>query len=264
MITFVCWKWTDPRAGRTFSSAHVNVLASAIARNYRLPHRLVCMTDEPEGLAPEVVHLPMPRTGFEDLLNPSARPESQTYTSPMRGQHGRLRPGYLRIRRQKSFPSCYRRLWNFSREAREQLGPRIMCIDIDVIICGDITSLVQRPGSFVGWVDERFGWNKIAGGAYLMDTGAHPDVFEDFNPDVSPALAKSQGFEGSDQAWMSYKLFDRIPATQHWQGGLIKLKWIRNGERPAAAKRLIFTSGDSPPWDPEVQARYPWIKEHWR
>lgn len=265
MISFVCWKWTDPRAGRSFSSTHVNVLARSIARNYAGPHRVVCITDESEGLAPEVVHLPMPRTGFEHLENPSARARHEV-SIPGRRIGGRYRPPVHRVRREKPFPSCYRRLWQFSEEARVLLGPRIFALDIDVIVCNDLTPLAQRSGSFVGWTDPRFIWKKLAGGAYLMDTGAHADVFTDFCPATSPAIAKAAGFEGSDQAWISYKLFDRIPADRHWSDGhgLMKLKWLEAGQSPPPAARLIFTSGDSPPWDPEVQRRYPWIKEHWR
>src|SRR5690606_35765543 len=255
---------TDPRAGRSFSSTHVNVLARAIARNYARPHRFVCITDEPAGLAPEIVHLPMPVTGFEHLLNPEAT--RVRAGSPARRIGRRIIEARPERRQTKPFPSCYRRLWNFSEEARALLGPRIFSIDIDVIVTGDITQIVERPGSFVGWVDDRFAWNKIAGGAYLHETGTHGDVWSDFDPDRSPAIAAAAGNCGSDQAWMSYKLFNRIPREFHWTSasGLMKLKWLRPGERPPALARLIFTSGDSPPWDAEVQRRYPWITEYWR
>lgn len=264
MITFVCWKWTDPRAGRSFSSSHVNVLARSIARNYPLPHRFVCITDEPEGLSPEIVHLPMPVTGFEHLLNPeSTRGVRPAIASRRIGR--RVMPGRP-AREPKPFPSCYRRLWNFSEQARALLGPRIFAIDIDVIVLRDLRPLIERAGSFVGWVDpQRFEWKKVAGGAYMLETGKHVDVWRDFDPERSPAIATEAGYCGSDQAWMSYKLHDTIPYGQHWTSsdGLMKLKWLRD-RRPSADMRLIFTNGNAPPWDPEVQRRYPWITEYWR
>lgn len=252
MISFVCWKWTDPRVGRVFDSAHVNVLARAIRRHYPRPHRVVCVTDDPHGLAPDVVHVPMPRTGFEHLINPSER-------APAPAVHGR-RPG-----RFKPFPSCYRRLWNFSHEARALLGERIFCMDIDAIVLRDLRPLVDRPGSFVGWHDDRFGWNKFAGGVYMMTTGSHADVWTDFDPDRSPAIAAAAGNSGSDQAWMSYKLFDSVPASQRWSArdGLYKIQWLGRSHPPAHA-RIIFTNGHSPPWQPEVQRLHPWIKDHWQ
>lgn len=254
MISFVCWKWADPRVGRTFDSSHVNVLARSIRRHYARPHRVVCVTDEPHGLAPEIIHVPMPRTGFEHLINPSER-------APRPIVHGaRWRPA-----RPKPFPSCYRRLWNFSREAQHQLGERIFCLDIDAIIVNDLAPLVDRPGSFVGWHDPRFGWNKFAGGVYMMTTGAHQEVWTDFDPESSPAVAAAAGNSGSDQAWMSYKLFARVPPSQHWspRDGLLKIKWLGRSHPPPHA-RIIFTNGHSPPWHYETQRQYPWIKDHWQ
>lgn len=237
-VSFVCWKWTDPRCvgtPRQFKSHHVNVLSRAIKRHYPRPHRFICITNEPEGLLKDVEHMPMPETGFEHLKNPSE-------------QHS-----------QKPFPSCYRRLWNFSEEAKI-LGERIFALDIDVIIKGDLRSLVDRTASFVGWSDKKFGWQKVAGGAYLLKTGTHTDVWTDFDPNSSPGIARAAGCGGSDQAWMSYKLW---PPEDSWSmaDGLFKLKWL-NGVVPAEAK-MIFTSGDKPPWDRTVQRKHPWIQEYW-
>lgn len=264
MISFVCWKWRDARNGRLFSSSHVNVLAAMIGRNYRAPHRVICITDEPEGLDRGLVTpVAMPVTGFEHLINPSETTQRMRAAMPARRMGRRLiagRPG----RGPKPFPSCYRRLWVFSAAARELLGDRIFSLDIDVIVVGDLVPLVDRTASFVGWCDDRFGWRKIAGGAYLLKTGAHQEVWSEFDADRSPALAAAAGNGGSDQAWMSYKLY---PPPQHWSSadGLLKLKWTpANADKPPDGARLVFTSGESPPWDAHVQRRYPWITSHWR
>lgn len=248
MISFVCWKWRAPGSRREFLDVHVNVLRAMIARNYAGPHRLVCVTDDPAGLDPRIVAVPMPEQRFEHLVNPSG-------VSVVRGR---------RIVSDKDFPNCYRRLWNFSREARAVMGDRIFSIDIDVIVCGDLTPLVNRRAPFVGWCDPRFGWRKIAGGAYMLTTGSHPEVWESFNPEASPAMAAAAGNGGSDQGWMSYKLF---PPADHWGSGtgLTKINWHgkRSATTPAGA-RLVFTAGNSPPWLPSVQAAHPWIRHHWR
>ena len=106
------------------------------------------------------------------------------------------------------FPSCYARLWNFSREAAGILGERIFQVDIDVVITADLAPLIDRfqTFDFVGWSDKRFQKNKIAGGAYLLRTGSLPHVWEEFDPIASPAAALAAGHLGSDQAWMSYKI----------------------------------------------------------
>lgn len=265
MISFVCWKWRDSRNGRVFESTHVNVLARAIARNYKDFHRVVCVTDEPAGLDPEIVHVPMPKTGFEHLLNPSERRYREGETIPARRIGRQVYPMRVRPPREaKPFPSCYRRLWNFSPEAAKHLGDRVFAIDIDAIPVGDLKPLVAKQSSFVGWCDPRFEWRKVAGGAYMLTTGAHTDVWTEFDPETSPSLAAAAGHHGSDQAWMSHKLY---PPREHWSSsdGLLKLKWTPPGATaPPAGSRLIFTSGEAPPWAPHVQRRYPWIADHWK
>lgn len=236
MISFVCWKW---RGARGFRSEHVNVLAAMVERHYPDPHRFICVTDDPDGLKPWIEYVPIPLTGFEDLANPSQKTAA------------------------KPFPSCYRRLWNFSRDARAVLGERIFALDVDVIVVADLRPLVAKSASFVGWCDPRFMWNKCAGGAYLLTTGAHCDVFDDFDPEASPAAALAAGYGGSDQGWMSAKLHP--PAESFGTAdGVIKLRWLRPRAALQKGPRLIFTNGDAPPWAPQVQKTYPWIRQHWR
>lgn len=231
--SFVTWLWKEPGHRRQFQAEYVNVLAAMIARHYPLPHRVICITDERSGLDSSIEVLPLPGI----LHN-------------LRSPHG------------PRFPSCYRRLWNFSREAAPLLGPLIVGLDIDVVICGDLRPLVDRPESFVGWTDARDSWaNKIAGGAYLLRTGSHPKVWESFDPATSPARAAAMGLTGSDQAWMSLCLY---PPPGRWTAadGVLSIKWMKPG-LPVYA-RLVSTPGDLKPWSPELQQLYPWIKDHWR
>jgi hypothetical protein len=218
-----------------FLSEHVNVLRSMIARNYPLPHRFICITDDAAGLDSQVEPVPMPET-FGDVPSPQG----------------------------EGFPSCYRRLWVFSRQAQRWLGDRIFCTDIDAVYCRDIRPIVDRFEDFIGWCDHRFNWNKIAGGCYMLKTGSMPHVWEEFDPLRSPALAFAAGNSGSDQGWMSYKMY---PPPGKWtkQDGITKLRWTpKFAKAPPPHVRIAFTSGVFPPWHPDVQRQYPWVREHWR
>lgn len=254
-VTFVTWKWSQNDNGRQFESAYVNVLARQVHKHYPRPHRFVCITDEPAGLDQTIEHVPMPATGLEHLLNPQE----------IRRRERASAFGFKGSAPNRPFPSCYRRLWNFSADARGVLGNRIFALDIDVIVCGDLRPLVDRSNAtFIGWSDPRFGWDKVAGGCYLLRTGAHTDVWTDFDPVESPKLCASRDSYGSDQSWMSYKLF---PPPDRWSSidGVLKLNWLDHGRhafKPEHA-RLVFTSGDRPPWSLEQQMQYPWIKDHW-
>src|SRR5690348_7265525 len=151
------------------------------------------------------------------------------------------------------------------------LGERIFCMDIDVIITGDLAPLIDRDEDFVGWCDSgRFKnadgsvQNKIAGGAYLLRTGSMPHIWEEFDPKRSPHEALQAGNGGSDQGWMSYKLY---PPPGYWNGkdGLVKLNWTPTGAtKPPKQARMVFTSGINPPWCKETRNKYPWIRDWWR
>jgi hypothetical protein len=235
VIAFVCWKWDTPGRARVFDSAHVNVLRAMVERHYPEAHRFICITDDPAGLDPRIEAIACP-VHFADVASPSGA----------------------------RFPSCYRRLWVFSRQARELLGRLIFCLDIDCILLRDLRPLVARPEKFVGWCDEeRFGWNKVAGGAYMLETGTMTHVWDDFDPARSPAIAHAAGNGGSDQGWMSYKLY---PPPGRWSSpDLVKINWTAEGARsPPSKARIVFTSGLSPPWCPTVQRKYPWIRDHWK
>lgn len=242
MISFVVWKWAGPDPARSFASAHVNVLRASIARHYRRPHRLICITDDAAGLDPRIEALPVPSTRLDHVPAPR---------ETVAAAGGRR------------FPSCYRRLWNFSSEAAALLGPRIVALDIDVIIYGALEPLLDREADFVGWCEPRFRWQKIAGGVYMLRTGTHPEVWDRFDPDRSPALARAAGLHGSDQAWISHLLF---PPAAQWSSrdGVVKLGWLAQGAKaPPDSVRLIFTAGYAPPWCSKIQRRYPWIQKHW-
>jgi nucleoside-diphosphate-sugar epimerase len=239
-LTFVTWKWKGDDPARQFASEHVNVLHAMLGRHYHAPFRLICLTDDPSGLDAAIVALPLPETKADHL------------PAPRQGQS-------------KKFPACYRRLWLFSQEATV-LGTRICQLDIDVIILEDITKMLQRKtADFVGWADQKsFAWNKIAGGLWLLNTGTHTDVWDEFNPQVSPTMAHNAGYHGSDQAWLSYKLYPPEQVITQ-KDGAIKLGWLtKGGHMPPPGIKMVFTSGVAPPWSQQLQLGYPWIKAHWR
>lgn len=222
-----------------------------------IPHRFVCITDDADGLDSRIEALPMPAQTFDELVNISAlqSPHHHKYDA-VRGWRRRRVPAFQTTR---YFPSCYRRLWLFSKEAKS-LGTRILALDVDVIVTGSLVPLVEREESFVGWCDERNEKPRVAGGVYLLRAGAHTNVWTDFDPKTSPQIALAAGYRGSDQAWMSFKLCPNV-ATWGIADGLTKITWLQGD--PEESTRLVFTAGYSPPWNREVQRRNPWLLKHW-
>lgn len=236
MFTFVCWKWDDPGYERKFPAAYVNILRAMLERHCSLPHRLVCVTEDIKGLDPRIEVTPPPpeARALARIANPA-------------GQR---------------FPKCYQRLWNFSHSARALFGERFMALDIDVVITGALDPLIARTENFVGWTDPAFRWNKVAGGIYMMTAGAHPEVWEDFDPKTSPRIAKEAGCHGSDQGWISYKLYPP-EGTFTRAEGVVSAKWLPANKPLPQGVRIVSTPGELKPWSLALQRRFPWLKQHW-
>jgi hypothetical protein len=235
MISIVVWKWPG---SRTYTAEHVNVLARMVDRFYQKDHRFVCVTAEPEGLDPSI-----------RVVHPPQLPRLEELTS----LHG------------SRFPSCYRRLWNFSIDAGEAFGDRFFCVDIDTVITADLSPILDRPEEFVVWSDRGMTFAKYAGGAYLMTAGARRQVWETFDPDRSPAIARAAGFNGSDQAWISYCLYPREATYDRTHGMYSTAPWCikpRAKELPDGVRMIHFPGGKKP-WQYSARRRWPWLVQHY-
>lgn len=236
MISVVTFKWKPPAHGYRsfFASEHVNVLFAMIRRNYPKPFRFICVTDDARGL----------KAGIEvvDLWNDYAQ-----LHSPM-GKHQ---------------PSCYRRLKIFHRDAGKIFGERIVMMDIDVVVTGDLSPLFDRQEPFVIWGDThpRTFYN---GSFYIFDAGAVPELWHEFDPRESPRRAKAAGHFGSDQAWISYRLGPGRPTFGQADGIYSFRKHIfpADSKLPLNARLVIF-HGKFDPWSP-VPQRFDWVRANWR
>lgn len=240
MISIVTYLWRSEDQDRVFLPEHVNTLRNAIARTLSLAHHFICVSDESAGLAGNVEWVRTPADC--------------------------ARLGEIKTIEGRRFPSCYRRLWSFSREARAVLGDRIMVMDIDAVPVADFRHLFDRTEPFVGWRPlAKWGQvDRVGGGLYLMDTGAHPEVFERFMDDPRKAQqeARLAGYRGSDQAWISYCL-GKHAAVWPDTVGLYSIRDMRNGEDPLPLDACLVQfngPGRSKPWNSKV----PWVRDHWR
>ena len=238
MIEFVTFKWKPVEGYRsTFKAEHVNTLRAMLDRHYHAPHRLTCVTDDPEGIDSDVRCLPL----WNDFAN---------VPSPHGGKN----------------PSCYRRLKLWSTEAREIIGERICSIDLDVVITADITKVINRSEDYVLWGDYVNPKTHYNGSLQLIRAGCRPDVYDDFDPRISPIQTRQCGFHGSDQAWLSLKLGDAAPRWRISDGVAsfrIHCSKFLGRQLPKCA-RIVFFHGKHDPWDDDILKNYPWVREHWR
>jgi len=234
MLSVVCFKWRQPGYAVEYTAAHVEALRRMVARFYPAPHRFICVTDDPAGLGPGVEVVPL-WSLHGDLPNPAG----------------------------SSRPSCYRRLWLFSREAEAVFGPRFFALDLDVVAVGDLRPLWDRPEDFVGWRDPNFE-GAYCGSMFLLRAGARAKVWESFDPLAGPAAARRAGFSGSDQAWLSLVL-GRGEASWGPPDGVVSFKQdILRGRRGLLpSDRLVVFHGNPKPWSEQARRMAPWVREAW-
>lgn len=231
MISIVTWLWQE--GFRDYCHAHVNSLAENFADKLKVPHRFVCVAESGEGFSQRVEWFPMPSAAA--ALAAMRTPEGQR------------------------FPSCYRRLWMFSEEARA-LGERVLLVDLDLVLTRSPAHLLDYREDFIGWRPRMFWGNakRIGGGLYLLRTGTRRHVWEQFKGAESIERARALRFRGSDQAWMSYCLSDE-PVWPH-TAGVYSIRDLRNGSLPLPADAcLVQFNGPQKPWNSAL----PWVKDHW-
>ena len=235
MLTIVCFKWKPSSGYRSYFNADaVNTLARMVDRHYKHPHRVVCVTDDPEGIERHIGIVPM----WNDLAN-------------VPNPHGSHQP------------SCYRRLKAFSVEARKWFGERFVAVDLDCVIVGDMAPLWNRTEEFIIWgsgTDRRVWCN---GSMWMMTAGSRRQVWETFNPRTSPGQAKRSGFFGSDQGWIAHCL-GRKEAMWTKADGVYSFRvHMKEGRLPPPDNaRIVFFHGKTDPWSPRAQA-LPWVQAHY-
>lgn len=242
-LHIVLWKWEQPGTKRHYSGDHVNVMCNMLRRNLRnYDHRILCVTDNDADINEcETFAL---WQDFCDLANAS-------------GQH---------------LPSCYRRLKLYDGATQAALGinagDRVLGLDLDTLICGDVRSIMDTPGRYVGWELKNHDGQMVFNGSFQMFTaGDLQDVWSEFRADpfAARAAATARGFRGSDQAWITHKV--------HGKDGSVGLKWPVVSSYPLQNRiqgilrndtRIIFFHGSQKPWDEMAQRQTPWINRYWR
>ena len=164
-LTVLTFKWNGWRP--VFTSQHVNILRNQFAKHLTIPHRFVCITDDPTGLDCESFPL------WDDIEVPG----------------------------HKSHQDCFLRLKLFSAWAAEQ-WEQILVTDIDMMLRGNIDHMITDDDFKIIGNDDRY-----FGGFWLHKTGTRQFLWDDFDAEqFSGWKEATDTVIGSDQAWFNMRL----------------------------------------------------------
>lgn len=236
MINIVCWKWDSfngqlhPRKNIRFTHEHVNRLYNMLCRHISVPFKLHCITDNPNGINPDI-----------NLI-------------PLWADHREL-------------GGCFVRLKCFSPMMKGLIGEDFFSIDIDTVVVSDITDLLletQANYDFKMWGDthHRTPYN---GSFIYMKSGARKQVWETFDPHTSPDQRVKYGYVGTDQAWIAVCLGEN-EAKWGLEDGIYSYRVHMKQEGRFdlnGHEKIVFFHGSEDPSKRSTQIKSPWVGEHW-
>lgn len=243
-VNILCTKW-----GSKYGADYVNRLRSMVGRNMSRPFRFVCLTDDPEGLGPDVETFPFPQLGVAPI------DEREPWA---------LRFAWLKVA-------------VFASPLYDLTGPTL-CLDLDVIISGSLDPFFDHPGDFV--VIKEWDKRDITGNTsvFRFEAGRHGDLLRDLNARLEEAR---RDFRNEQEYVSDY--FSRAGLLSYWPPGwCVSFKrhcmprgpagWFRPATIPEGARVIVFHGRPNP--DDVIAGRsgkwyrrvipVDWVEDLWR
>lgn len=163
-------------------------------------------------------------------------------------------------------PGCFARLRMFDAQWQKERfispGDRIVNIDLDAVVTGNLSTQFARADDFIILQDvNTTNPCPYNGSIWLFHAGERHDVWSDFS--LTAYKERDVPFHAfpDDQGWLWHK----FPKADKFTGGLgfyafKKRGWPSGDDLPQGARLVAF-----PGWrDPSKFTHIPWVKDNWR
>ncbi len=220
-LTIVTWWW-----GEKYPEHYVRRLEASVRRHLKEPHRFLCVSDHViDGI------------------------ETVEVKDPGLTKH---KGCIVRLR-------LFDEVWQ--RDIGIRTGDRVVNMDLDSVVTGQLDPLFCRPDSFTILVGANAAnpcpYN---GSLFMLRAGSHAEVWDDFTLAELATIPRHEFPD--DQGWLAHKL----PNVSGWnvgpQSGVYafqKPQWPNGDDLPKDARLVVF-----PGWrDPAKFVHLSWVKEHW-
>ena len=236
MTTTIATYYWQPDPGSKFcapyTSDDVRRLRDMVARNLTVPHEFAVITDRPEAFQHDATIRAIPID---------------------RATHV---PG-----------TCFVRLMSFHPEGQSIFGDRLIQIDLDTIIVGNMDHLLERDEDLILWSNptrhpKRPG-RAIYNTSFLSHRpGSLADIWKVFT-----GLNEAQRRGWKDDQWLLSELFgETCPTFNGARDGIYRIARKDtpgsgvDGELPDNACIVFFTGSNGKWANPEIRAANPWIE----
>lgn len=236
MLIVVTYLW-----GNKYGAEDVRKLAAGLRRHMQEPYTFVLVSDD------------LVRRGFDHQL-----PDGCNAVWSIPEQDRPL----------TEIPGCFARLRLFDpdwQQAHDIVdGDRIVSMDLDNVITGDLYPPFHRPEPFLILK----GANAVNpcpynGSVWMLRAGYRPDVWADFSIEAASKVPFYAPAYPDDQSWFHHKM----PNAAGWnvgpQSGIYgfqKPGWPGGDDLPKDARLVAFFGWRSP----EKFKHLNWVQEHWR
>ncbi len=249
-INVLCIKW-----GTRYGSEYVNRLYHGVKRNLQLPFRFLCLTENTQGIEPQVETHPLPQTPFDEAAFDAKR-GGETWR-----KIGLFQPGLANLRGD------------------------ILFLDLDLVITGNLDDLfTYRPGKFCiihDWLEKRRAWmpgrHGLVGNTsvFRYNLEHHACVYTDFEKNQRSILDQFR----IEQQYVSHALADQM---EFWPSKWIQsfkrnclpmfpLNLMRQPFKPTGSRILVFHGRPFP--DQAIEGHQgglfrssrpaPWLRDYW-
>lgn len=243
-VNVLCIKW-----GKKYGPEYVNKLHNMVGRNLKRPFRFVCLTDDAEGIDPQIEVKPIPAIGFDEF----------DQRKPWTFAHGWLK------------------LTSFANPLYDLQG-RTLFLDLDIVILDSLDPFFEQKGEFIVIKE----WDKSDGtgntSAYIYTIGAHTDALDHLKNNYPASIADVRNEQEfitgylSRQGKLSYwpEAWCRSFKRHCLRRGL--MGWFAPPMIPPGARIIAFHGKPNPPdaiagvsgkWYRRVMPTQ-WVADHWR